>query len=129
MPEPLKEGPTLVQFPRVENKVNWSTLFAAAGLLLTVGGMIYAYGQFTARVDGLDAGVKASTARTEARLDGLETSARSVENLGYRVTIIEQSNANTLAILNELRTALSEQNADIRVIRDTLSRLDGRPAP
>lgn len=118
-----------MQMPRIENKVNWTTVIAAASFLLTIAGLVYVAGQFTARTEGLQTEFTRATARTEARLDNLEVTARSLENLAYRVTLIEQSSANTIALLNDMRDRLASQGADIRVIRDTMPRAEGSSAP
>lgn len=117
-----------MQFPRAENKVNWTTvvsLFMAAFTVSgSIGAWLYSQGQFQAQFQTMQNTQDVSQTRTDTRLETLERTLGGVENLAYRVTLIEQANLSTTSALAEITRAQSEQSADIRVIREILSRLE-----
>lgn len=131
--------------PELKYEVNITTVIALIGLVVTFGGMIWAGGQFHQSVNDLDnrfrswvvtheqlhkdrlAQVSASDARMDTRLGALEGQVRQIDNLTYRITVQEQGAVTLSQSVNELKQAVASQSADLRVIREILTRLD--PAP
>lgn len=113
-----------MHFPRAENKVNWTTAIALVGLLITGGGYVYAYGQFTAKVSAMETGTAATAGRTDARLSSLEGEAKKIDNLAYRMTLVEQNNVAIAQKLDAMSRQMTDQGADVKVIREILSRID-----
>lgn len=117
-----------MRLPSIENKINWTTIIALIGMILTIGGSIYSYGRFTQRMDGNEASQGARNAGFEVRLTALELESRRIENLSYRMAQAEQSNIGLSQTLAEVSRLISAQGADIRVIREILDR-SVPPAP
>lgn len=111
-----------MRFPTVENKVNWTTVIAAFGVCATIGAWIYSHGQFTQRMDSNENTQSAMNVRTEARIERILEDMKRLDNLAYRVTLVEQNNITLTQNLTEISKALSSQGADIRVIREILDR-------
>lgn len=106
----------------VKKEVNYNTIISVCGFVLVLAGMIWTTAQRDADLSTLAKEV----ARSDQRIVALETTARRVENLEYRVTVQEQG-AQTLArAVEELKTALANQGADLRVIREIVTRMDPR---
>lgn len=128
--------------PQVKYEVNLTTVIALIGLLITFGTMVWAGGQFHQTVTNLDgrftnwvmtheqlhkdrlAQVSASDARMDARIGALEAASRQIDNLTYRITVQEQGSVTLSQNVNELKQSVNSQSADIRVIREILTRLD-----
>lgn len=64
-------------------------------------------------------------ARSDQRIAQLEMETRKIENLTYRLTIAEQVGQNTGKAIEMLTQKMSEQQSDIRVIREILDRQFG----
>ncbi len=62
-------------------------------------------------------------AKNDERIRGLETEARKLENLTYRVTVLEQSGANLTKSVEELKSALNSQASDIRIIKEIVEQM------
>ena len=60
----------------------------------------------------------------ETRLSAQQIEINRIENLAYRVTVLEQASLATSKSLEDLKTAVTSQGADLRVIREILTRLD-----
>lgn len=128
--------------PQMKYEVNITTVIALIGLFITFGGMIWAGGQFHQSVNDLDnrfrswvttheqlhkdrlAQVSASDARMDTRIGALEATSRQIDNLTYRLTVQEQGAVTLSQSVNELKQSVNSQSADIRVIREILTRLD-----
>lgn len=113
-----------MKLPTVENKVNWTTLIAAFSVCVTVGGMVYSHGKFTQRMDSNESAQATTNARTDAQLDRLAEDNKKLENLTYRMTLVEQNHLGLTRTLDNLNASISAQGADIRVIREILNRID-----
>lgn len=114
-----------MKLPAVENKVNWTTLIAIIGVCVTFGGMIYSHGQFTQRMDSNEKAQAAHNTRTDTKLETLAEDSKKIDNLAYRMTLVEQNNITLTQTLSELSKSISAQSADIRVIREILDRSVG----
>lgn len=110
--------------PTVKNEINWATVVAVAGMALTVGGLILKTGEFTNTVETLTEAQSVYRAETQQRFAALEEMSGKYDNLAYRVTVQEQAAAQTNAAIEELKRSLADQSADIKVIREILTRLD-----
>lgn len=50
---------------------------------------------------------------------------RKIDNLTYRVTVTEQSNANITTAIKELQALMSQQAGDLKVMKEILQRVEG----
>ena len=128
-----------------ENKTNWNTWISLGGLIVTLALGLIGYGKFTQSVGDLDRRFNAWTddheqfhaqrqvdttadrARMDERIKSIEAEARSLENIRYRLTVQEQGATNLARTVDELRQAIAQQNSDIRLIREIVTRLDPGP--
>ncbi|MDK1377082.1 MULTISPECIES: hypothetical protein [unclassified Sinorhizobium] len=62
--------------------------------------------------------------RTDERFRGLEAEVRKIDNLTYRVTVQEQSNATITTAIKDLQTLMSQQSGDLKVMKEILQRLE-----
>ena len=106
--------------PTVKNEINWATVAAIFGMLVTASGAVYQSGKFTTRAEGVEKRVDVM----EIRLQSVETVASKLDNLAYRVTVQEQGAQALSKSIEELKRSLADQSADLRVIREILTRLD-----
>ncbi len=131
-----------MHMPTVKRELNTNTLIQVAGFLIVVGGLIWSAAQQQAGVGELQrkydnwiaahenlhkerqATVTGDTARLDTRLTALETATREMENIKYRVTVLEQGSLNLTRSVEELKTAVNGQAADIRVMLEILRRMD-----
>ena len=131
--------------PTFENKTNWNTWISLAGLVVTLTLGAVGYGAFTQSVSDLDRRFNAWTddherfhaqrqvdttadrARMDERIKSIEMESRSLENIRYRLTVQEQGATNLARTVDELRQAIAQQNSDIRLIREIVTRLDPGP--
>lgn len=109
-----------MQLPRAKNEVNVNTIITVIGFLLTIAGGGAVWGTMTSAVNSLSN----DQAKIDARITGTEVQVNRIPNLEYRMTVQEQINTNTARAVDELRQALSDQGADIKVMREILTRLD-----
>ncbi len=144
----MSEENSPMHMPTVKKELNVNTIVSVSGFAITLIVMIAGWAStaatFKANVDEMGrkydawianheqyhkdrlAEVSANAARTDQRFMALEASARKLENLEYRITVQEQGAANLARNLEELKSAVNSQSADIRVIREILTRLDPR---
>lgn len=106
----------------VKKEVNYNTIISVCGFAIVLAGMIWTTAQRDADLSTLAREVS----RADQRIVSLETSARRVENLEYRVTVQEQGTQTLARAVEELKTALANQGADLRVIREIVTRMDPR---
>jgi hypothetical protein len=117
--------------PVVKNELNLNTLALAVGLVLSVGGFVYSTGQFTASVGELSrnmgamqASIAAWQAKTDVRLDNAEVGLNRYESMNYRLGKQEEFGVTLSDSVEELKNQVSAQSADLRVIREILTRID-----
>lgn len=72
--------------------------------------------------------------RIDGRISTLEAVPPKVDQIGYRVTVVEQQAVNTSQAIKELQTAVNSQGADLRIVLEILRRMDEKtsgasPAP
>lgn len=106
--------------PAVKFEINVTTVVAVIGLVLAALKIAY-----------VDAGFRTTTEqhvlKTEERLGSIEGQLRQVDNLSYRITLQEQGVASLTASVTEMRKTMSDMTGDIRLIREIVTRIEGRP--
>lgn len=134
---PPKDDAMMIQKGKFEWNLN--TVVILFGFLTGIATWGYTWGQFSTELRRADVEFKtwtdkhellhkerqiaitASEVRFDERLKTAEADLRKVENLGYRLTVVEQSALSLAKSIEELKTLISDQNADIRVIREVLA--------
>lgn len=134
-----------MNIPPVKRELNTNTIIQLVTFVILLGGMVWTTAQRDADLTTLRrdfteyrvahdqvhkdrlATVSGIEARTDARLSALEVAIRKLDNLEYRVTVVEQGSANLGKAVEELKAAVNNQSADLRVIREILTRQDTRP--
>jgi uncharacterized coiled-coil protein SlyX len=106
--------------PRLKNEINLSTVGLLFGMLVTAGGILYQTGQYAQQIDS----VRGEMGRTQASLAAVQARLSQVDQLAYRIDARERGAAEQARVMDELRKAVAEQSADIRVIREILTRRD-----
>lgn len=117
-----------MQRPTYRYEWNPNSIISILGFLLTLGSLAFAYGRFTGQVDNLKTSAATAIGTIERRLDRLEAESKAIDNLSYRMTVQEQGATSLTRTVDELRQAISQQNSDIRLIREIVTRLDPGPA-
>lgn len=135
-----------MQAPTRKNEVNINTLILLAGFAATAIGWGMIWGRFTGDVSAMAqkydtyivnhdqlhkerlAIVTGVEARTDQRITTIELTMRKMENFEYRLTVQEQGSQTLARSVEELKNAVNSQGADLRVIREILTRLDPRAA-
>lgn len=110
--------------PTVKNEINWATMAAIFGMLMTVGGLVYNTARFTARTEGMQTRLDVMDSTLKQNVAVANQVAAKYDNLAYRVTVQEQGSQALARSIEELKQTLANQSADLRVIREILSRLD-----
>lgn len=130
--------------PTFKNEWNVTTVIALMLFVATVVGWGQSYGRFSQRVDVLEREATAwrenhlqfhreraqdntaTDTRLDERLKHLESQARSIDNLTYRMTVQEQGTTNLTAAVAELRQIINDVTGDIRLIREVVTRMEDR---
>ena len=138
-----------MKLPIRENKVNWNTVISAAGFAIMIAVYAVSFGEFRAGVsetnrnlEDLEANVQqwrtshmdyhreratqldSSTARMDERVNATERRLQDMATLTHRVTVLEQGAASLTKSVADLNSAMSVISGDIRVIRESLLRLE-----
>lgn len=66
--------------------------------------------------------------RIDGRIGALEQVPPKVDQIGYRVTVVEQQAVNTANAIKELQMAVNSQGADLRIALEILRRMDEKAA-
>ena len=142
------DEPTM-HMPERENKINWNTAISLGGFGLVVAVYLISFGEFRAQVFESNRNIAAltenveewrtahmdyhrdrladlntTTARTDQRLKVVEERMQELSTLSYRVTVVEQGAASLTKSVAELTAAMSVISGDIRVIRESILRLE-----
>ena len=142
------DEPTM-HMPERENKVNWNTAISLGGFAIVVAVYLVSFGEFRAQVFESNRNIAALTqnveewrvahmqyhrdrsadlnalnARTDQRLKTIEDRMQELSTLSYRVTVVEQGAASLTKSVAELTSAMSVISGDIRVIRESILRLE-----
>jgi hypothetical protein len=139
----VNEDETMITKGKFEYNFNtWMIIGGIALGLLSTG---VTWGVFASRLENADtrvtdwitrheslhrdrqAQIQTADARLDVRITQLEGEARKIENLGYRITVAEQSNINTGKSIEQLTKTVNEQSTDIRVMREIIERQFGTP--
>lgn len=121
--------------PTFKNEINISTLFSVFGMIVVICGWIWHASSFktevVTRMDGQDISIQKMNTnmagfenRTDQRLSTLEKETNKLAHFEYRITVQEQGTVNLNKSVEELKTAMNGQGADIRVILEILKRLE-----
>lgn len=62
----------------------------------------------------------------EERLKSIDTEVRKIDNIVYRVTVQEQTNATITSAMKELQSLINQQSGDLKVMKEILQRLEDR---
>lgn len=129
-----------ISAPKMKYEINLNTIILVLGLAGVTAGWGAVWGQTTFKIDreisdrqtwvanheqlhkDRLAQVSAIEARTDQRLQTLETNLRKVENLEYRITVQEQGSQNLTRSVEELKATVNNLGTDIRVIREIVER-------
>lgn len=109
-----------MHIPPVKKELNTNTFIQVGGFVILLGGLLWT----TAQRDRDLSTVTTDVARIDQRTTTLEATARRFENLEYRVTVQEQGAQALTRAVEELKAALANQSADLRVIREIVTRID-----
>lgn len=121
--------------PAWKYEINVTTVAALVMFIATAGGWFWSDGQYRQEIRGWIVAhenlhkdrqsiISSDTARADQRLGFLESEARKYENVVYRVTVLEQGSVSLGRSVDELKTAVNAQAADMRVMLEILRRLD-----
>lgn len=117
--------------PTVKYEVNLNTILLLVGFAGVTIGWGVIWGNTTSRISALETQVSerntqqaTATATQNVRIDAMDAELRKYDNLAYRVTVQEQGAASLAKSVEELKAAVNSQGADVRVIREILTRQD-----
>lgn len=113
-----------MNIPPVKREWNINTIISVLGFALTLVTLGVAYGQLTQQAVETAKSLDDYRATTDLRLSKLETETRQIDNLAFRLTAAESSNATVSRALDELQATVSQQSGDLRVIREILQRIE-----
>ena len=109
-----------MNLPKAKNEVNINTIITIVGFLLTIAGGGAMWGSTQATVGTL----VSQQVEQDASIRSNREQVARIPNLEYRVTVQEQNNTSLAAAVEQLRRAMADQGADIKVIREILTRID-----
>lgn len=118
----MAEEKDMLKAPKVRNEVNVNTLVNVLGFLIVIASMGASWGQLTGRLDEQDRVVT----RHGAQIENLRGEIGKIDNLTYRVTIVEQSQSDLARSVTELKDLVNGQGTDLRVIREVLNRVENK---
>lgn len=113
-----------MELPRRAQKLEWNLNTIIQ--LITLAGMII--GMVTIWVNkGRDIEeLQKWRVGIEERLKPIDTEVRKLDNIVYRVTVLEQTNATITSGMKDLQTLINQQSGDLKVMREILQRLEDR---
>lgn len=132
---PVEDEPMHFSRPTFKNELNMTTVVAIFGLAVTLGGWVWSASETRSEIvawqikhDEMQAIKFASDTgrdqRTDQRLKALEDAQRKTEQLEYRMAVQEQGAVNLSRSVEELKTTVNGQSADIKVVLEILKRMD-----
>lgn len=107
-----------ISAPKVRYEVNLNTIIVLVGFCSMAIGWGITWGQNTTDIKTL------MEFRTEALV-----SLRQVDNLNFRMTAAEASNAAVTRGMAELQSAVGRQSGDIQVVKEILQRIERQSSP
>ncbi|MCR6673214.1 hypothetical protein [Devosia ginsengisoli] len=113
-----------MNIPPPKKEWNINTIVSVVGFAITLVGLAVAYGQFMAEVSQTRTDFIAYRDATNLRISAVETAARQIDNLTYRLGAAETTNAAISRGLSDLQSAVAQQSGDIRVVREILQRIE-----
>lgn len=118
----MAEEKDMLKAPKVRNEINVNTLVNVLGFLIVIAGMGASWGQLTGRLDEYD---RVAT-RHGAQIENLRSEIGKIDNLAYRVTVVEQSQSELARSVKELKDLVNGQGTELRVIREVLNRVENK---
>lgn len=118
-----------MQIPTVKRELNINTVISVVGFGIMLASMAVGYGRFTEQMMQTTAELSAYKAATDLRIAKLETDTRQLDNLAFRMSAAETSNAAVTRALGDLQSAVANQSGDIKVIREILVRIEQQSTP
>lgn len=118
-----------MQIPPVKRELNINTVISVVGFGIMLASMAVGYGRFTEQMMQTTAELSAYKAATDLRIAKLETDTRQLDNLAFRMSAAETSNAAVTRALGDLQSAVANQSGDIKVIREILVRIEQQSTP
>lgn len=122
-----------MQVPKFKYEANITTLVSIATLISMVGGVFYMTGQTREEINGMKFGISErygqislELQKTEVRLQAAELDIRRIDKMEYRILQQEKITGDLASLLSDMKDRQAEQGSDIRIIRDTVKRLDAR---
>jgi hypothetical protein len=115
-----------MQLPQRASKFEWNlnTVIQVITLVMMAGGGVALWVNRSRDVDELQKW------RIDAEQNQKDLTVRIgkveslVDNLGYRVTAGEQSNASTTSSIKEVQSTLNQQSGDLKVVKEILQRIE-----
>ena len=117
---------TNMQTPRIKNEINWNTLLQILTVLGVVIGPAIVWGSTSERIANQGERASAMSALLDAHTGTLNTHTTQIENVTYRVTVLEQGQTNLAAAVEELKSLVNNQATELRVIRTILDRVEAK---
>lgn len=106
--------------PTARYEVNVNTIIQIVGFVAMIAGLGVTWGQMSGRIDEQERTVM----RHGTNIESLREEAAKIDNLSYRVTVTEQAQSQLTRSVEELKALVNTQGADIRVIREVVSRVE-----
>lgn len=118
-----------MHLPPVKRELNINTIISLVGFAIMLTSMAVGYGRFTEQMMQTASELSAYKSATDLRIAKLETDTRQLDNLAFRMSAAETSNAAVTRALGDLQSAVSDQSGDIKVIREILVRIEQQSTP
>lgn len=121
--------------PVVKNEINLTSGIAIAGLVITLGTMVWKDSGYRANMTAWVSShesyhverareLTTHNVRTDERLKQVEALATTTANLEYRMAVQEQGTTSLTAAVADLRQGINDVTADIRLIREIVTRME-----
>lgn len=118
-----------MHIPGPKREWNINTVISVVGFAIMLTSMAIGYGRFTEQMMQTTAELSAYKSATDLRIAKLETDTRQLDNLSFRMSAAETSNAAVTRALGDLQSSVSDQSGDIKVIREILVRIEQQSTP
>jgi len=109
-----------MNLPRAKNEMNWNTVIQ----IVTLVGMIAGGGAVWGTTQAAIGSMATKQAEQDASIRANKEQVSRIPNIEYRITVQEQANTSLVAAVEQLRQAMADQSADIKVIREILTRVE-----
>lgn len=121
--------------PVIKNELNLTSAIAIAGLAITLGTMVWKDSGYRSNMTSwvtshesyhVERARELTThnVRTDERLKQVEGHSTTIANLEYRMAVQEQGTTSLTAAVADLRQGINDVTADIRLIREIVTRME-----